>query len=168
MCEIAPERIWGAEVRIPLGAPLRNKTGHADSRRLPAFRGDEGAKQRAFVAHDVHFAIVHFYARGERPEMVPAGSGLLQDRRVGDRAELYNPTAQPEEPAPQASRSMRGDESSDFVFGQPPTRAQRARLSTRGVESPRRPGPATCGTAGEYFRQPDVTLSKLSALAPMT
>ena len=61
-----------SEVRILSGAPLRNKTGRADSRRFPATRGDEGAKQRGFVSHDAHFAIVYFYPLGERPEMVAA------------------------------------------------------------------------------------------------
>ena len=66
-------RIWGSGVRISSGAPLRNQTGHAKTRRLCALR----AQQSAFAAHDANPLCVDFNALGERAEGVATVAGGL-------------------------------------------------------------------------------------------
>ncbi len=70
-------RIWGSEVRIFSGAPLRYKTGHSKHCRFCAGRSDERPQQRAFRPHDANFLRVHLDALGERAEVVATVAAAL-------------------------------------------------------------------------------------------
>ena len=78
-------RIWGSEVRILPGAPLRYKTGHAKTRRFCARSGDERAQQYAFRSRDANSLRIDFDPFGERAEVVAAVAARLRPHTLAGR-----------------------------------------------------------------------------------
>jgi hypothetical protein len=66
-----------SQVRILSGAPLRYKTGNAETRRFCACSGDERGQQYAFGAHEANFFRIDLDALGECAEVIATVAAAL-------------------------------------------------------------------------------------------